>query len=53
MDRQQSANGVVFSGKEGVFLKVTLPKINLAALSAKIMRQSMPDYPTLLVANLS
>jgi hypothetical protein len=51
LDRQQSANGVVFFGKDGVFMEATPLKINLLALSAKIMRQSMPDYPTLLVSN--
>jgi hypothetical protein len=34
----------VFSGKDGAFMKDTPFKINLLALSVKIMRQAIPDY---------
>jgi hypothetical protein len=43
---------VVFSDKDGVFMEATPLKINLMALSAKIMRHSIPDYQTLLVSTL-
>jgi len=44
---------VIFSGKDGVFMNLTPFKINLMALSAKIMRQSTPDYQAHLVSSLA
>jgi hypothetical protein len=42
-----------FSGKNGVFMNVTLFRINVLEFFTKIMRQSTPDYPTHLVSILS
>lgn len=53
MEISPSDNDDVFSGRDGVLMRIASLKINELELSAKIMRQSTPDYQTHLVSILS